>query len=96
MIFALCVKKTNIVKIIDKYNKFTFSYLKKIKIGKLVDEISADKELILKIKNTKIQIVNKHKPIKISIDNMTPKEVAIPFPPLNLSQIGKQCPKTKK
>ena len=96
MIFALCVKKTNIVKRIDKYNKFTFSYLKKIKIGKLVDEISADKELILKIKNTKIQIVNRHKPIKKSIDNITPKEVAIPFPPLNLSQIGKQCPKTKK
>ena len=94
--FALCVKKTNIVKRIDKYNKFTFSYLKKIKIGKLVDEISADKELILKIKNTKIQIVNRHKPIKKSIDNITPKEVAIPFPPLNLSQIGKQCPKTKK
>lgn len=94
--FVLCVKKTNIVKRIDKYNKFTFSYLKKIKIGKLVDEISADKELILKIKNTKIQIVNRHKPIKKSIDNITPKEVAIPFPPLNLSQIGKQCPKTKK
>ena len=94
--FALCVKKTNIVKRIDKYNKFTFSYLKNIKIGKLVDEISADKELILKIKNTKIQIVNRNKPIKKSIDNITPKEVAIPFPPLNLSQIGKQCPKTKK
>ena len=89
-------KKTNIVKRIDKYNKFTFSYLKKIKIGKPIDEISADKELILKIKNTKIQIVNRHKPIKKSIDNITPKEVAIPFPPLNLSQIGKQCPKTKK
>ena len=84
------------VKRIDKYNKFTFSYLKKIKIGKLVDEISADKELILKIKKTKIQIVNRHKPIKKSIDNITPKEVATPFPPLNFSQIGKQCPKTKK
>ena len=94
--FALCVKKTNIVRRIDKYNKFTFSYLKKVKIGKLVDEIRADKELILKIKNTKIQIVNRHKPIKKSIDNITPNEVAIPFPPLNLSQIGKQCPKTKK
>ena len=41
-------------------------------------------------------MVNRHKPIKKSIDNITPKEVAIPFPPLNLSQIGKQCPKTKK
>ena len=90
------MKKRNIVKRIDKYNKFTFSYLKKIIIGKLVDEISADKELILKIKNTNIQIVKIHKPIKKSIDNTTPKDVAIPFPPLNLSQIGKQCPKTKK
>ena len=59
-------------------------------------EKKINSELTTKIKNTKIQIVNKHKPIKISIDNMTPKEVAIPLPPLNLSQIGKQCPKTKK
>ena len=69
---------------------------KKIKIGKLIDEISADKELILKIKNTKIQIVNRQEPIKKSIDNITPKEVAIPFPPLNLSQIGKQWKKLQK
>ena len=93
---VLCVKKTNVVKRIDKNSKFIFSYFKKIKTGKLVDEISADKELILKIKNTKIQMVNRHKPIKKSIDNITPKEVAIPFPPLNFSQIGKQCPKTKR
>ena len=56
--------------------------------------IRADIELILNTFAIITHINSAIIPIFKLSDKITPNPVATPLPPLNLSQIGKQCPKT--
>ena len=55
--------------------------------------MSADNEEYLKFKAINNQVARKMIPCKYDIANSIPINTAIPFPPLNLSHIGKICPK---
>lgn len=63
------------------------------KIKTTIEAISADKEEYLKPKAISNQVVKKMRPCKYDIANNIPINTAIPLPPLNLSHIGKICPK---
>ena len=54
---------------------------------------SDDKEEYFEIKKVRNQTPAKINPIDTLIENNIPTYVATPFPPLNLSQIGKTWPK---
>ena len=63
------------------------------KIKTTTEAISADKEEYLKPKAIINQVIKKMKPCQYDIASNIPINTAIPFPPLNLSHIGKICPK---
>ena len=55
--------------------------------------MSDDREENFDIKNVTAQLTTNIKPKIMFIEKSIPTYVATPLPPLNLSQMGKTCPK---
>ena len=102
--FFLCV---NTIKT-KKINNINFISFKKTKFGSIAlmafslntvttstvnEEKIEDKEEYLNIKDTIIHVKINKKLNPYDKANNMPRYVATPFPPLNLNQIGKICPK---
>ena len=72
-------------------------FFKIIEYKKITNEdMSEDKEEYLDKYKTIIQHMTKINPNEIENAKSTPRYTAIPFPPLNLSHMGKICPRKQE
>lgn len=93
-IFLWCVRKTSVPITSNVKNKFLWK--KKDHATAVEVALNEAREEYRKVKNTASQTnINTNATGVLNAIN-TPRVVATPLPPLNVSQIGNMCPKTAK